>query len=206
MLWCFVRPASLTETRTRGRSSQCLLSKDHSTSCSGGARLKPSTRPQSLACGEVFRMQSLEEFMREFLRDRVEEEKREQAQHALFRKKYYSEDCHWGNRAGVLEKYQSESLITASTSETTGEAITIFTNPYHTEASRVYRCRLRYHLKLVAGRWLIHSLDFECRYCKGEKGSRVCHFCGGEGWIPSIRARRPPTTRGEPPPPDPFAE
>lgn len=136
-------------------------------------------------------MQAVEAFIREFLQDQVEEAKREQAVRTEFRKKYYSKDCHWGSREGEVERCQSESVVGASCSGDTAEAITVFTSPERSNRSRTYRCRLRYHLKEAEGRWYIQSLDFECRYCKGEKGCTVCHFCQGEGWISSIRARRP---------------
>jgi hypothetical protein len=132
-------------------------------------------------------MQPVEEFMRDFLRERIAEEKREQASRAPFRQKYYADDCFWESRVGVLEKYQSETLVNASCSG--DKALAITTCHYPSAAKNFRNVRLRYHLQAVEGQWKIHSLDFACRYCKGEPGCSACTFCNGEGWISSIRAR-----------------
>jgi hypothetical protein len=132
-------------------------------------------------------MQPVEEFMREFLRERVAEERREQASRAPFRQKYYSDDCFWESRVGVLEKYESETLV--STSCSGDEALAITTSEYPSVSKDFRYAKLRYHLEAAEGQWKIRSLDFACRYCKGEPGCSACIFCNGQGWISSMRAR-----------------
>src|SRR5262245_49695404 len=99
-------------------------------------------------------MQSIEEFMTQFLADRAVIHRKELEQFVLFRKKYYTNDCWLGRmRQGKLEQIlgEQETILRVSYSDTQPEAITVLTDGTNT-------LRMRYQLQAVADGWLIHSV------------------------------------------------
>ena len=124
-------------------------------------------------------MQSVEEFMSQYLDERVAEEKREQASRAPFRQKFHTNDCRWDSRAGTLEMIQSERVLRVASSGTTAEAITIRHSPSLADSDH----QLRYHLQGSHDGWLIRSVDVWCHSCRGEAGKEDCIFCHGTGWF-----------------------
>src|SRR3974377_577146 len=69
-------------------------------------------------------MESVEEFMRRYIAEHIAEEKRQQARHELFRRRFHSADCVWSSRPGTLECLQSEKLESTSSSGNMAEATT----------------------------------------------------------------------------------
>ncbi len=122
-------------------------------------------------------MQPVEEFMRQYLDERVAEEKREQASRAPFRRKFHTDDCRWDSRAGTLETIQSERVLRVSGSDTTAAVITTRESP----SSGVHQ--LRYHLQGSGDGWLIQSVDIWCPSCRGKAGREGCISCHGTGWL-----------------------
>ncbi len=134
-------------------------------------------------------MQSLEDFMREFFRERTATYQKELEILAPFRRRFYTEDCRRANRASklmeVMEESKSEEIVRVSGCETAGEAITVQTS--RTGESH----RQRYHLQAEGGRWLIQEIEAECFSCRGENGNRDCSDCKGTGWFLGNRLSQP---------------
>jgi hypothetical protein len=120
-------------------------------------------------------MQSIEEFMLEYFQARSAEIKRDLAERAVFRQKYFANDCLWDSRTGVLERSESESVESVSGSDDIFLVISSNEN---------LPKRLRYHIAAEGIRWLIQEVEVECLYCKSE-GDTSCVFCRGTGWLGS---------------------
>jgi len=119
-------------------------------------------------------MQSAEEFMREFLRARTVEIKRELEKRAPFRQRYFTDDCFWDSRKGVLERNEAETIISLASSGNKVEVITQQPDPFP---------RLRYLLQNLGQSWLIRCVEMECSYCREVSGNVNCVFCNGTGWL-----------------------
>ena len=123
-------------------------------------------------------MQSVEEFMRQYLNERLVDEKREQASRAPFRRKFHMDDCRWDSRAGQLEMMHTERVLSISPSATKADVVT--TREFPTIPGSVHQ--LRYHLESHNDSWLIREVDVWCLACHGEAGNSGCRFCHGTGW------------------------
>ena len=124
-------------------------------------------------------MQSVDEFMRQYFKERIVEEKREQLSRAPFRRKFHTEDCFWDSRAGTLEMIQLEKVLKVSSSDATAEVITVRECPSIPNSLH----RLRYHLQVYGDDWRIRNVDVWCVTCNGETGKDSCMFCHGTGWL-----------------------
>ena len=140
-------------------------------------------------------MQSIEEFMRQYLDERITEERREQASRAPFRRKFHTDDCRWDSRAGTLEMIQSERILNVSNSGATAEVITT------RDCSRLINGvhQLRYHLQRGGEGWLIQSVDLWCHACHGVRGQESCIFCHGTGWLDRKKSEASLLKRDVPP-------
>lgn len=132
-------------------------------------------------------MPTPEEFMRDYLREHIEAEKRELASRAPFREKFFTGECYFDSRKGTLEAWESEKIASVSSSDTGAIAITELIRKLH---SRVLHQKHRYHLQLEGNRWRIQCVDSNCIICKGEAVKITCRFCHGTGW----RSGNPGTT------------
>lgn len=145
-------------------------------------------------------MQSAEEFMLNFFRERIAEEKREQESRSPFRRKFYANDCRHDSRAGTLATIESERIVSLSSTDTKAEVVT--EQDLHPSISGFEHFRIRYHLQLTGERWLIHSVDPWCFQCCGTPGKTACFACGGEGWlVPKGADLKPPESYIPPSPP-----
>jgi hypothetical protein len=124
-------------------------------------------------------MQTIEEFMLEFFRARIANEEREIASRAPFRQKYFTNDCKKDSRAGALEKFQSEEVVSVSESDSEVAVITTFKSPFHKPGDQTHR--ERYLLKVTGDGWLIWKVELECPICHGQ-GDVNCVCCKGEHW------------------------
>ena len=123
-------------------------------------------------------MQSVEEFMRRYIDEHIAEEKRQQASHVPFRQRFYSEDCDYGSRIGMLEMFQSEKVQSVSSSDTKAEVIV--TREVALEPGNFYD--LRYLLQASGDSWLMCEVDVRCCSCNGKPGNESCPCCHGTGW------------------------
>jgi hypothetical protein len=148
-------------------------------------------------------MQSAEEFMLEFFRERIAEEKREQEIRAPFRRKFYSKDCHHDRRDGTLATMESERIISLSSTDTKAEVTT--EQEVLPSIRGLDHFRLRYYLQSVGDRWLIHGVDPWCFECRGMPGKTACFSCGGEGWLDAkaLHSKLPENDTPSPPPQSP---
>ena len=123
-------------------------------------------------------MQSAEEFMRRYIDEHIAEENRRQASHAPFRQKYFTTDCEFGSRPGMLEMFQTEKVQSISSSDMKAEVITRREIP--DRLGDFYN--LRYLLQAHGDSWLIYEVDVCCCACNGEAGKVDCPSCHGTGW------------------------
>lgn len=119
-------------------------------------------------------MQPAEEFMRDFFRARTAEIKKELENRAPFRQRFFTDDCFWDSRKGVIERNESETIVSVSNSGDKIQVITQQTNPFP---------RLRYHLQRTKQSWLIRCVEMECSSCREVSGNVECVFCNGTGWL-----------------------
>jgi hypothetical protein len=123
-------------------------------------------------------MQSVEEFMREFLAAHVAEEERLLAVWKPFRERFFTPDCPWDNREGTLEMLQSEEIISIAASESKPSVITAATILSRSVPQKQH---FRYHLT-ATDRWLIWHVELECQNCKTH-GDENCPICHGKHWL-----------------------
>jgi hypothetical protein len=118
-------------------------------------------------------MQSAEEFMHEFFCARTAEIKKELENRTPFRQRFFTDDCFWDSRKGVIERNESETIVSVSNFDSEVEVITQQADPFP---------RLRYHLQRAGQSWLIRGVDAECLSCGEARGNVECIFCNGNGW------------------------
>jgi hypothetical protein len=133
-------------------------------------------------------MQSPEEFMRGYFEARIAEEKREEANRAPFRQKYFA-GCFEDARPWQLEMFLSEKVISISSSETQAEVITMRANLGILEQTH----NMRYHLRARGDSWKICGVDLPCCACDGEPGNADCPACHGTGWRTTNMSSHPAT-------------
>jgi hypothetical protein len=120
-------------------------------------------------------MQTPEEFMRDYLREHIEDEKRELASREPFRKRFFTDECFFDSRSGTLRMWESEVLLSVSRSDTGATAITKYEMRTHTH-------KHRYHLLQGDRGWLIQCVDMGCPFCNEKVQNSSCRFCHGTGW------------------------
>jgi hypothetical protein len=129
-------------------------------------------------------MQSVEEFMAGYLRERIAIEVRELELLAPFRRRFFASACRWDSRAGTLDLIKSERVFHVSNSDNKSEVVTTSRDPRNGK-----EVRLRYHLRRERLNWLIEAVEWECLSCFGERGETSCPICGGAGWRSGMRGR-----------------
>ncbi len=142
-------------------------------------------------------MESVEEFMRRFFEAQIAQEKREQASHARFHRKFYTDDRYLANRASRLQSLQSQKVLTISSSDTKAEVVTRRELPGSPEC--MYDTR--YLLHATSEGWRICGVALQCCPCDGKPGKNECPRCHGTGWVdtmaPWIPASDSPAVSGQ---------
>ena len=95
----------------------------------------------------------LDQFMREYFRERTETVRTEIARREPFRQKYYAADCHFDSRRESVAQSEVEDVLSITSRDTEAEVITTGFG------SARSRWRLRYHLQSVGDRWIIKRAD-----------------------------------------------
>lgn len=119
-------------------------------------------------------MQSAEEFMRDFFCARTVQLKKELEDRVPFRQRFFTDDCFWESRSGVIERNESESIVSITDFESEVEVVTQKIDPFP---------KLRYHLQRADQHWLIRCVEMECSSCREAIGNVNCVFCNGTGWL-----------------------
>jgi hypothetical protein len=123
-------------------------------------------------------MQTIEEFIHQYLDEHIADEKRQQASHRPFLQKFFTANYdHW-NLQDRLEMFQSEKVESISESETKAEVVTRRQMPN----SQGDYYDLRYVLQVHGDGWLICEVDVRCCACNGQPGKTDCPSCYGTGW------------------------
>lgn len=124
-------------------------------------------------------MQSVEQFMNDFFRARIDDEQKYQQNRLPFRSKYYAENCEMDGRSGTLERIKSEHVVSIEETNSKVFVITAQKNPFFRKGREIHR--LRYTLVPDCAKWLIHCVEFECPFCSGI-GTPDCRVCFGRHW------------------------
>ena len=124
-------------------------------------------------------MQNVVDFMREFFKSRVNEEKREMTSRAPFRETFFSSDCQYDRRSRTLEILESEEIVSLDGTDSNAFVITVSKSPFFKIGGPTHR--KRYNLKLAGDSWLIQAVQIECPVCHG-LGDANCISCKGKHW------------------------
>lgn len=130
-------------------------------------------------------MRPVEDFMREFLRARIIEEQRYQANRAPYRRKFFHDDCVYDSHAHTLSRMESEEVESVDTKESDAHVVTTQTVCY---SGGTKTMRLRYHLQPQNDNWLIREVQTACFVCDG-LGDENCPNCKGKQWLSAERGR-----------------
>jgi hypothetical protein len=124
-------------------------------------------------------MRQVDEFMLEFFRARIAEERRHQASRLPFRNKFFADDCWYDSRADTLRRIESEKIISI---EKRKPGCIVITEQALCNSRGVKAMRFRYHLQAAGDDWIIRDVFTGCVVC-GARGDTSCPCCKGEQWI-----------------------
>lgn len=124
-------------------------------------------------------MQAVEDFIHEFFKARIAEERRYQADRVPYRRQFFTSDCPWDSHENTLKMLQSEKVSSVEKSDLEAKVITVHANSFYPVDSQLQR--RRYCLKATTDTWLISNVQIECPACGGQ-GDESCVFCKGEHW------------------------
>jgi hypothetical protein len=129
------------------------------------------SKEQGLLIQLTNNMQSVEDFMNEYFRERTVEIEREIQRKSSFRKRFLAEDCIWDSNKGHADVSRSEEIVRVWYSNAKAYVIT-------TRPAGLFS-KLRYHLQPNGESWLIRCVEVRCApACAGP----ACKACGGTGW------------------------
>jgi hypothetical protein len=128
-------------------------------------------------------MQSIEEFMREFLHSRCVEEQRQFASRTPFLAKYYGEEYRSNRSTYRLGMLQSEEIVSVTNLNSESVVVTVYRNPLYKPDNQMFR--QRYHLMPSDNSWLIQFVEYECPLCSG-LGDSSCTVCKGKHWCKTV--------------------
>ena len=127
-------------------------------------------------------MQTVQEFMQCYFRERTELRRAWLAHGERFRQRFFTTDYlrehqssneeirsfQKANPAGSMDIADSGSLALVATTEPFGKR----------------QKRFRYHLQRSGETWLVQRHEWECLVCKatGNRGTNQCDNCTGTGW------------------------
>lgn len=117
--------------------------------------------------------------MRRYIAEHIAEEQRQQADHELFRRRFFTADCVWSTSPRKLELLQSEKIESISSSHDKAEVIARRELPGVAEGYYF----LRYHMETRGDSWIISEVDLQCCPCDGKPGNTDCPRCQGTGWM-----------------------
>jgi hypothetical protein len=116
---------------------------------------------------------TVEQFMRDFFRERTAALKMVLESRRDYRLRYYHSECLSDSRRGVVKTSEAEKIVEVSPSEI-GFGVVTTGNGLH---------RLRYHVKPSSESWSIQEVDTECGHRRIFGASYECAQCGGTGWM-----------------------
>ena len=125
-------------------------------------------------------MKAIGTFMRKLFAVRAAEEKQILASRTPYRQKFFTSDCDWDSRAGMLKMIETEAIVSIEGSDS--EPIVITSSDRLLSSAKFQAHRRRYHLKAAGDSWLIWLVQEECLMCHG-KGDGSCLLCKGKHWI-----------------------
>src|SRR5215469_10891967 len=126
-------------------------------------------------------METAEEFIRNYLREKADLERSSFKARVPFYEKYFTNDWN-AYRSNFDSKRRDEEFVMIEIVGQTARAITI-------QQFRKMEDRHRYILGVVDGQWKIFSKQSECVVCRGsgERCGSKCKACDGNGWKDYLR-------------------
>jgi hypothetical protein len=124
-------------------------------------------------------MQTVQEFMECYLREKAGLHEAQRRQSQALHEKYYSKDYQKSHLDWHAWREKNPEIFTMA--EVSDESAHIITTDFYASNRRH---RYRYHLRTAGGRWEIHKKESECFVCHGVGlvGKDTCNFCSGAGW------------------------
>jgi hypothetical protein len=123
-------------------------------------------------------MQPVEEFLREYFRDRTELLCGSCSAWEAHTKRFFAPIYQPYDRQKTIANSEAESIISVSTADGSAEAITT--------GFAGGRWRFRYCLSAADDKWHITSMEIACGVCHGsgkaKDGKSDCRLCKGAGW------------------------
>jgi len=114
-----------------------------------------------------------ERFIGDYFQERTSTLRMRLEVHQQFWQRFYDSQCIWDSRRGVIEKSESEQVVSVFPSPVGALVVTT--------GETIYRSR--YDLRPNHDSWLIHEVDTECGLCRLKGPANECARCGGTGWV-----------------------
>jgi hypothetical protein len=123
-------------------------------------------------------MQSAQEFIESFLREKAEALRSSRNTHRQLREKFFSKEI--VQFYSKWEEERDKNPESVSIIEITDNTASFITS----ELIREKLWRNRHHLRFSENKWEIHKMEAECFVCKGtgNHADKPCRVCGGIGW------------------------
>jgi len=121
-------------------------------------------------------MKPVEQFFAEYVQERTAFYQTEIELLAPLRQKFFSPDCRYDSRHGMVEHSRAERILRVSESD--GETLLETSGKHSSE-----KLPLRYHVRASDDSWRIYQVETQCP-CRGTEAAPKadCRFCGGKGW------------------------
>lgn len=122
-------------------------------------------------------MESAQQFIVNYLRDRAVLDAELQRLSETFHRRFYTEE-YMGLLVRAWNRNPTENFVSADGNELEAKVITMTRRGDQEE-------RFRYHVRFSFGRWRIHRKESECFSCKGtgKRNDKPCDMCHGKGWM-----------------------
>jgi|ERR1017187_4292968 hypothetical protein len=129
-------------------------------------------------------MQSVEEFMQNFFRERTDMRQAYLACSEPFHAKFYTGNSIQNKQRGLIEKIEPEQTMSVVPS---GDLMEVITTGLSVGNKRWH---FRYLLQPASESWLIRRREVECGLCQAfdKGGAPFCPACKGTGWISGEQA------------------
>jgi hypothetical protein len=123
-------------------------------------------------------METAQEFMERYLREKVEMQQFARKRSLSVYQKFFTEE--YVNRVNDFQTFRAQNLETLVIAEVSDTSAKIITSGLDAKKQQ----RFRYHLELAGEAWKINGQERECFFCggTGQQDRGTCSHCEGKGW------------------------